>query len=245
MSSALFQNRYKSIVVEEESYLLELVRYIHLNPLRVGVVSDMRTLELYPWTGHATLCGRTSHTWQATDEILRWFARHPRRARTAYRDFVTAGVSQGRRADLQGGGLIRSVGGWQAVQELRRGREAYMADERILGGSDFVEAVLRDAEERGAAQERRQRRPLALSTLVLRVGESFGLSAEAISGRSRIRPAVQARHLVAHLWVERLGRTASELARAWGWSRGQVTWAAKRGAEAARAWGHRIEEWCV
>ena len=53
----LFQNRYKSIVCEEESYLLELVRYIHLNPLRAGIVSSLEELALYPWSGHAVLLG--------------------------------------------------------------------------------------------------------------------------------------------------------------------------------------------
>jgi REP element-mobilizing transposase RayT len=51
----LFQNRYTSIVVEEEPYLLDLVRYVHLNPVRATVVSDLRTLARYPWTGHSAL----------------------------------------------------------------------------------------------------------------------------------------------------------------------------------------------
>ncbi len=46
----LFQNRYKSIVCEEDPHLLELTRYIHLNPLRAGIVEDMRALNRYPWT---------------------------------------------------------------------------------------------------------------------------------------------------------------------------------------------------
>ena len=53
----LFQNRYKSIVVEAEPYLQELVRYLHLNPLRAQVVADLRTLDRYPWTGHSALLG--------------------------------------------------------------------------------------------------------------------------------------------------------------------------------------------
>ena len=114
----LFQNRYKSVVVEEEPYLLELVRYLHLNPLRAGLVPDLRALDSYPWTGHAALCGRVPRPWQVTSEVLARFARDRRRARAAYYAFVAAGVAQGRRTDLQGGGLIRSVGGWQAVQEL-------------------------------------------------------------------------------------------------------------------------------
>jgi len=53
----LFQNRYKSILCEEEPYFLELVRYIHLNPLRAGLVKDMDGLARYPWSGHAVLLG--------------------------------------------------------------------------------------------------------------------------------------------------------------------------------------------
>ncbi len=44
----LFQNRYKSVVVEEEPYLLELVRYLHLNPLRAKLVQTLRALDRYP-----------------------------------------------------------------------------------------------------------------------------------------------------------------------------------------------------
>src|SRR5574337_291505 len=47
----LFQNRYRSIVVEEEPYLLGLTRYIHLNPCRAGLVRELDQLDRYPWTG--------------------------------------------------------------------------------------------------------------------------------------------------------------------------------------------------
>ncbi len=57
-SGHLFQNRYKSIVCEEDPYLLELIRYIHLNPIRAGLVKDLKELEKYPWTGHATILGK-------------------------------------------------------------------------------------------------------------------------------------------------------------------------------------------
>ena len=48
----LYQNRYKSVLCQEDVYLLELVRYIHLNPLRVNLVSSLEALDVYPWTGH-------------------------------------------------------------------------------------------------------------------------------------------------------------------------------------------------
>ena len=54
----LFQNRYKSVICEETPYLLELIRYIHLNPLRASLVKDLKELDKYPWTGHSTILGR-------------------------------------------------------------------------------------------------------------------------------------------------------------------------------------------
>ena len=56
-SGYLFQNRYKSVICEEDPYLLELIRYIHLNPLRAKLVQDLKELDKYPWTGHSAILG--------------------------------------------------------------------------------------------------------------------------------------------------------------------------------------------
>ncbi len=93
----LFQNRYQSVVVEEEPYLLELVRYLHLNPLRAQVVRDLRALARFPWTGHSALLGTVPRPWQETRTILAQFGPTPARARQAYRAFVRDGLPQGRR----------------------------------------------------------------------------------------------------------------------------------------------------
>ena len=61
-SGHLFQNRYKSIVCEEDSYLLELIRYIHLNPLRAKLVKDLKELDKYPWTGHSAILGKRENS---------------------------------------------------------------------------------------------------------------------------------------------------------------------------------------
>jgi len=57
-SGHLFQNRYKSVICEEDPYLLELIRYIHLNPLRARLLQDFKELDKYPWTGHSAILGR-------------------------------------------------------------------------------------------------------------------------------------------------------------------------------------------
>ena len=81
----LFQNRYQSIVCEEEAYLLELVRYIHLNPLRGGMVKKMEELDGYPWSGHGVLVGRNKNDWQERDYVLSQFSETRGKAVRAYR----------------------------------------------------------------------------------------------------------------------------------------------------------------
>jgi REP element-mobilizing transposase RayT len=242
----LFQNRYKSIVVDEEVYLLELVRYLHLNPVRAGVVRDLKDLDRYAWSGHATLLGRLPRPWQATAEILGRFSGDPRRARTAYRDFVEAAASQGRRPELQGGGLIRSLGGWQVVRGLRRSRtgEPMAADARVLGTGPFVEKLLGETTHQLAARADHRPRDLDLDTLTQRVAQDLKVCPASIGHRVRMRQVAKARQIVAFLWVEHVGRPASELARAWGLSRSNASWAARRGAEVIGEWRGRIHEWC-
>ena len=89
----LFQNRYKSILCQEDTYLLELVRYIHLNPLRAGIVNDLRSLDKYRYCGHAVILKKRKYSWQNTGYVLRLFAKKVSPARRRYREFVKKGVS--------------------------------------------------------------------------------------------------------------------------------------------------------
>jgi len=106
----LFQNRYKSILCQQDVYLLELVRYIHLNPLRAKLVSEYGSLAAYPYCGHGTIMGRRKNEWQDTQYVLGLFGDMKSTARSEYSRFVRSGIEQGRRADLTGGGLLRSHG---------------------------------------------------------------------------------------------------------------------------------------
>jgi hypothetical protein len=108
----LFQNRYKSIICQEDKYLQELVRYIHLNPLRAKIVSEISQLNRYPYCGHSVLIRRVKSQWQDTEYVLSYFGRKEGEAGRRYLSYVKKGVDQGRRPELVGGGLIRSLGGW-------------------------------------------------------------------------------------------------------------------------------------
>ncbi len=236
----LFQNRYKSIVVEAEPYLVELTRYIHLNPLRAGLVRDLAALDRYPWTGHKVLLGRRRHPWQAVDEVLGQFAKTRGPARQRYRAFVAEGVGQGRRPDLQGGGLRRSAGGWAGVAALRRGREAYVGDERILGQPAFVEQIRREAEAALAVPSRR--RPVTLDAVVRRVCAAVGVAPGAVAGGGR-RPALsRAREGIAYLWIEGLGRPGRPVAAALGVRPQSIYAAVARGRAARAEWDRLLEK---
>jgi hypothetical protein len=205
----------------------------HLNPLRGKVVADLRALDRYPWTGHSALLGHVPRPWQATAPILAQFGPTPRRARAAYRTFVAAGIPRGHRPEFQGGGLVRSLGGWAAVVAQRRTGPPAVADARILGAGPFVEAVLREAPASPPAGLPRARAPLA--ALAARVAAALGVPLPDLLGAAQTRAAVMARQLVAYVWVEHLGRRASDLARALGQSRGNVSLGAKREAAHAAA----------
>ncbi len=144
----LFQNRYKSIICEEGTYLLELVRYIHLNPLRAAVVKSMGELDHYLWSGHRVLVGKEKNDWQEREYVLHQFHEKGGKAIRAYRKFMEEGKSQGRRPELVGGGLIRSLGGWSQVLSLRGSGEKMEYDSRMLGSGDFVAEITREAEKK-------------------------------------------------------------------------------------------------
>jgi REP element-mobilizing transposase RayT len=234
----LFANRYKSIVVEEEPYFLELVRYVHLNPVRACLVPDLRALDRYPWTGHSALIGRCLRPWQTTAAVLERFAATGDRARTRYRAFIRAGLRQGRRPELQGGGLRRSAGGgWRSVAALRRGREASAGDERVLGGSEFVLQLLQEAETR---RDPRRRRP-DLPSVIHAVCAHVGVRPEALPGSGRRGAVARAREGIAYLWIELYGESGRPIADRFGVQLSAVHRAAKRGRETRKEWEGLIE----
>ena len=78
----LFQNHYKSIVCEENRYFVELLRCIHLNPLRARLVRTLSELERYPWSGHGVVLGEVAGSWQEREWVLRWFGKTADSAKT-------------------------------------------------------------------------------------------------------------------------------------------------------------------
>jgi REP element-mobilizing transposase RayT len=200
----LFQNRYKSFLCEEDAYLLELVRYIHLNPLRAGLVESMDDLNHYPGSGHSALMGKVERKWQDVGYILNYFGKKEGAARGAYLEYIIKGVTLGRRPDLVGGGLVRSAGGWKMLKGRRRAKLRMKGDERILGSGDFVEAVLKKANEDFEQRTLLKVKGPGLDALIRRVCRYFDVEPEEIKNNSKYRMVSRARALVCFLATRKL-----------------------------------------
>ena len=225
----LFQSRYKSILCEEEKYLLQLIRYIHLNPLRADLVTDLGALNTFRWSGHAVLLGRCESDWQDVAAVLGRYGKTVRSARKKYLDFVERGIPEGRRNDLTGGGLVRSLGGWQAVRRMRKGGERFRGDERILGNSDFVLSVLKVAEEKLSKREQKLVAGWSMEKLLVRVAKQFEANVESILSGDKNRFSTQARALFCWWATGELGYTLTEAADFLNISHQAVSKAKKRG----------------
>jgi putative transposase len=200
----LFQNRYKSIICQEDAYLVQLVRYIHLNLVRVGVVRDIEELNRSPWSGHSALVGYVRREWQDTPYVLSFFGGR-RNGKRRYLKFVEEGAELGRMPELVGGGLIRSLGGWAEVLALRARGDRQVSDQRVLGDAEFVERVLSEMDEVSKENLRvRARRGRDLSSLAKRVCKVNGVSVGELRSGSRRREIVDARQILSSLAVKEL-----------------------------------------
>ena len=209
----LFQNRYKSIVCEEETYLLELIRYIHLNPLRVSAVASLAELKRYPWSGDGVLVGRRENDWQERDYVLRQFHRNEKRAIRAYRRFMEEGKDQGRRRELVGGGLVRSMGGWSQVLSLRGRGEIGEHDSRILGGGDFVAEILKEADQKVTRYLPVKNREALIRKVIRKICQEEGVEEKEVGLGGQARRVTSVRVKVAWELNREYGIPMAEIAR--------------------------------
>jgi REP element-mobilizing transposase RayT len=219
----LFQNRYKSIVVEDDPYFLELVRYIHLNPVRGQIVESLSQLDRYPYAGHAVLLGHHQFKAQDAEWVLGRFGKQLGAARKRYREFVAAGFHQGPREDLRGGGLIRSAGGRKQLA-LRSWDEREKGDERILGSGEFVERVLE------TLGPRQKKSTSSVSEILDAVCRKWEVTPTQILSGCRDRKFSQARRAFFMLAHEEAGESLTKLGRLCGVTHSAV----KQAVEKAR-----------
>jgi len=212
----LFENRYKSILCEEDNYLIALVRYIHLNPVRAKIVKTIEELDSYPFSGHRTIIGKVKHPWMDVDYVLSQFGGTRRKGLAEYRRFMREGLGLGHRPELSGGGLLRSLGGWSQVVARRGSGEKEEGDERILGSGDFVRAILKETEERQLRQLKLKLSGKNIQKIMDEECKKEGISAAEVKNGVRRRAVSRLRAAIASRGRTELGLSSAEMARSLG-----------------------------
>ena len=217
----LFQNRYKSVVCNKDAYLLQLVRYIHLNPVKAKLIT-IKMLESYIWTGHKELIEGEVEILER-EELLGYFSKREKAALEGYKKFVKEGVKL--KEDYEGGGLIRSAGGLKEVIG-RRKEDKELYDNRILGDGGFVEEVLGEMEEKEGVELR----IINLEELLKKIQRFYKISKEELI-RSRVKEVREARNIFIYIGNKYLGKSLTELGGVIGISQSASSRAFMRGKE--------------
>lgn len=198
-SGHLFQGRYKAVLCDRDAYLLELVRYIHLNPVRGGIV---KLPDEYPWSSHHAYFRGASGGLVEVGVPLSLMASDRKRAVARYRTFIADGVGEGYREDLH------------AVRE-----------QRFLGPDDFIEEV---GAKRPLTADRSLPVILTLAEVAKEVGRTFRVPAERMLGASRSREMARLRAMTACLALDAGGIPLTEAAGHFGRDLSTVSIAVKK-----------------
>lgn len=184
--------------------------------------------------------GVKERPWQDIIYVLGYFGRTSGRAKKAYLDFMEREISNRKRKDLTGGGLIRSIGGWEEVKQ--RGREHVMSDERILGDSIFVKELLSQADEPYERRYKLKRLGYDADRIAKRVAEIYDMDPDEFYSKGRQQKKVKARSLFCFWAVKELGMSLRDLARQLEMSPPAVGYSVERGEAIARENGYRLIE---
>jgi len=195
----VFQGRYKSILCQRDNYLLELVRYIHLNPVRAGL---MDTPEDFPWSSHQVYIGRLHQAFIEKDFILNMFSEDEFIGETLYRQFIEDGLNKDYQDPFDN-----------------------VVDHLYLGDIEFVEGLKKriKRQDRTGSQKREKNkqgpedpvilRKKTLTEILKAVTQITGVSSESILSMSREQLISKARSLYAFVAVRRSGMSNKSVAK--------------------------------
>lgn len=197
-------------------------------------MEDMQVLDSHPRRGHSVLMNKIKQKWRNVDYIYKLFSDQKKMAQKRYREFVEKGIFQGKRSDISGGGLLRSIGGWTVLKGLRKAGIRVKGDERILGDSDFVENVLRLAEEELEQKYDLKARGYDFNRVVQRVAEIMSIGVEEVTALGKSPQTVKARSLLCFWAHRKLGMTTIEIGKNLNLSQSAVSRSSLRGEKIAR-----------
>ena len=189
-SGPLFMDRYKSIVTQDQNYIQELVRYVHLNPVRAGICKNLSTLDRYPWSGHSVLMGNSIRKFQDVRSVLRRFGSTDKAARASYCRFLRDGLKENADKDT----LIDLVRKSNAGSESGRKAACW-----VIGDQKFVQKVTASAQARQLRISRFEREGGRFDVIAETICSVFNIPVEMLQRRQRGGMASEARKAFAYI----------------------------------------------
>jgi REP element-mobilizing transposase RayT len=189
----LFQNRYKSRLVQEDFSLLNLVRYILLNPIKAGIIDSLAELAGYEWTGYSTLTGNRKREWQNSEYVLSLFGSNIKEARRNLYSFLNE--EETTEEDICDGVLVPRAEEWVFEKE-GRGRESWGSGEGITGDHSFIGNALNKLNVRNSNEPTTlDREPLPLTVLADVISRGYGILPDELEGGVRTESVSRVRSL--------------------------------------------------
>ena len=218
----LFMDRYKSIVTQDRNYVQELVRYVHLNPVRAGVCINLTALQRYPWCGHSVLMGTTVRWFQDTRSVLRRFGKDVETSRSAYCKYLESGLKKSGADDA----LIT------LVRRSNEGKEKGRKPHRwVIGDQKYVSSVLEKSEARRLRVSRFEREGGNFDSIEKKICGLFNIHAGVLRTRQRGGKGSDARKVFAYVSARHYQAPVHRVAEHLGVSNGAVSAMVHKGRE--------------
>jgi predicted transcriptional regulator/REP element-mobilizing transposase RayT len=209
-------HRPTSVFCDSDTYALQLVRYVHNNPVRAGIVASA---EGSTWSSHRAYMGLDKPAkWLTMEPILNRFSDDPEEARQKLSTYVDEGKLEERRPEFSGS-LSREMS--KKIRGLVRGPVEISYP--VLGPDEFIVNTFGEQEQANEDTLQFLNQPLGAMDILMAVCEELDLKTKAVLGRSRLRQLARARRLVAWLWVDRFGRQQMPIADLFGIKPAAVT----------------------
>lgn len=207
----IFQGRFRSILVEDGRYVLELIRYIHLNPIRAGLVRSLDQLAGYPLTGHRGFVAGKSEPWHDVSELTKVLSADGTDPMENYLHLL------GDEWDGESNTMQMTAGNWLLGKAgLVAPRTDSLTSRRydfwgaVLGSRDFAVEVARSASLSGTGMIRGR---VSLDEMIIKELDPEGRILELARSDSRSSPAVDARRQMAAFLCGRAFMSVSQIAR--------------------------------
>ncbi len=205
----LFQDRYKSIPTRDIGYIKELICYIHLNPVRAGIIKKPGDLNLYNWSGHSVLIGRLQFPWMHSNETLLRFGRSLQQGREKYLAVLSEMIQREQRSSA-------TFNAWHG--DIDNKHIAAIAPDGSSSERDpvFVRKAVKEYHMKLQRCKHLLENGWNIDRVVNRVLALFDLKQENIMSNTKKRDVVNARALIYYWATEELGMSFISVARYFG-----------------------------